>query len=127
MIRASQVDGVPLNGTGLRGTAWADGTRIGSLDDLREVMATSAPTATFEIDAFGFASRESDTSIAEFLGETGRITSGDGDAEMGPSGLLIEGFIYIPPGQHTITVLSDDGFDLSIGGVAFTSVDARRG
>ncbi|MEM6760453.1 MAG: LamG-like jellyroll fold domain-containing protein [Pseudomonadota bacterium] len=127
VIKAEDVAGVPLNGTGLRGSAWADGTRIGSLAAFEAVRTTTAPTAEFEISSFGFASRDSQTTIAEFLGDKGVITSGDGDAEMGPSGLLIEGFIYIPAGEHTITVTSDDGFALSIGGVPFTDFEGRKG
>ena len=126
-ISANDVNGIPLNGTGLNGTAWADGTKIWSLAAFAEVRASSAPTAEFEMSSFGFKSHQSDTSIAEFLGDKGQITSGDGTAEMGPSGLLIEGFIYIPPGEHTISVRSDDGFALSIGGVPFTMYDGYRG
>ena len=126
-IRADDVAGVPLNGTGLTGQAWADGSHIWSLQDFEKIRESTEPTAEFTIESFGFLSHKSDTSIAEFLGDKGQVTSGNGDAEMGPSGLLIEGFIYIPPGEHTISVRSDDGFALSIGGVPFTMFDGYKG
>ena len=127
VVSANSVEGVPINGTGLKGKAWADGTNIWSVTRLEEVINTTEHTAEFEISEFGFASRQSATSIAEYLGDKGQITAGDGNSEMGPSGLMIDGFIYIPPGEHTITVRSDDGFALKLGGVDFTEYDGWRG
>ncbi|MEM1074698.1 MAG: LamG-like jellyroll fold domain-containing protein [Pseudomonadota bacterium] len=127
ILNASEVAGIPLNGTGLTGKAWADGSNIWSITRLKEVIETATHTAEFEISEFGFRSRESDTSIAEFLGDRGQITAGNGDAEMGPSGMLIEGFVYIPPGEHTITLRSDDGFSLKLGGADFIEYDGWRG
>ena len=126
-VSIDSVAGVPVMGTGLMGSAWADGTKINSIADLQNLMGTVSPTATFEVSEFGFKSHESDTSIEEFLGDKGMVLSGDGMAEMGPSGLSFTGYIFIPAGEHTITVASDDGFQMSIGGVPFTSFEGRRG
>ncbi len=126
-ITASDVVGVPLQGSGLTGKAWADGTKIWSIERLREIIDQTAPTATFELSEFGFRSNDSTTSIAEFLGDKGEVTSGNGAAQMGPSGMMIEGFIYIPPGEHTVTVRSDDGFALQLGGVGFSAYEGARG
>ncbi len=125
-ISIDSVAGVPVMGTGLMGSAWADGSKINSITDLQVLMEATPPTATFEISEFGFKSHESDTSIEDFLGDKGMVLSGDGSAEMGPSGLSFTGYIFIPAGDHTITVASDDGFELSIGGVSFTSFEGRR-
>ncbi|MEL6642175.1 MAG: hypothetical protein AAFP98_12855, partial [Pseudomonadota bacterium] len=127
VVAADVVPGIPILGTGLTGQAWADGTNIRSISDLEEVIASTAPTATFEVSEFGFQSNDSDTTIEAFLGDKGMVLSGDGAAEMGPSGLSFQGFIYIPEGEHTITIVSDDGFDLSIGGVDFTAFEGVRG
>ncbi len=127
VISAGAVAGIPSVGTGLLGMAWADGTAIKTITDLRAIIEANAPTATFEIAELGFQSSDSETSIEAFLGDKGMILSGDGTAEMGPSGLWIEGYIYIPPGTHTITVASDDGFALSLGGVPLSSFEGRRG
>ncbi|MEM6941989.1 MAG: LamG-like jellyroll fold domain-containing protein [Pseudomonadota bacterium] len=127
VITTEETAGIPSVGTGLLGVAWADGTALNTISDLKDLIEATPPTATFEIAEFGFQSRQSDTSIEAFLGDKGMILSGDGSAEMGPSGLWMEGYVYIPPGQHTISVVSDDGFELSLGGIPFSSFEGRRG
>ncbi|MEM6945736.1 MAG: hypothetical protein AAF565_18490, partial [Pseudomonadota bacterium] len=119
---------VPVAGTGLMGQAFAPGTSIHNLSTLNGIIDGGAtPEAEFEISEIGFYSKDSDTSLTEFLGDNGVVTSGDGSIEMGPSGLLIEGFVYIPPGPHEIAVNSDDGFQLKLGGQDIISFEGQRG
>ncbi|MEL6217853.1 MAG: LamG-like jellyroll fold domain-containing protein, partial [Pseudomonadota bacterium] len=123
---ASAVTGVPATGTGLSGSAYAPGDRINSITDLRAIIAANTPDATFETTEFGYAAGNSDTTIAEFLAHDAASISGNGGLEMGPSGMVFEGFLYIPPGVHEIAITSDDGFALSIGGVAFSDFEGAR-
>ncbi|MEM9902142.1 MAG: LamG-like jellyroll fold domain-containing protein [Pseudomonadota bacterium] len=116
-IPTTALSGIPITGTGLTGLAYAPGTKIPSLDKLDEVIATTDPQAVFTAEEIAFAAKQSDTTLTEFLGDLGTVVDGDGSIEMGPSGLVLTGYIYIPPGDHTISVRSDDGFGLSLGGV----------
>ncbi len=125
-VAIGDVTGVPSSGTGLSGAAFVPGTSIWNITKAAEAAAGTAD-ATFEVSELYFGSRNSDTTVAEFLGEYGSITSGDGDVEMGPSALTFSGYIFIPAGVHQISVVSDDGFDLNIGGVDFSEFANGRG
>ena len=119
--------GVPAYGTGLSGLAYhPEDTSIWSIGKLLEAM-TQGPDATFTASELAFGGNKSDTTLAEFLGDDGTVTSGDGDLEMGPSGMAISGYIYIPPGVHEIAIASDDGFSLSLGGQPFSIFSGGRG
>jgi Ca2+-binding RTX toxin-like protein len=124
-VAIGDVTGVPSSGTGLTGAAYAPGTSIWNIDRAAEAAA-GTPDATFEVSELFFRSKNSDTTVAEFLGDHGTITSGNGDVEMGPSALTFSGYIYIPPGVHEIAVISDDGFGLEIGGVDFSEFANNR-
>ncbi|MEO1613187.1 MAG: PA14 domain-containing protein, partial [Pseudomonadota bacterium] len=89
-------------------------------------VAANDPDATFTATEIAYGAKQSDTSIAEFLGDDASSITGDGTLEMGPSALVLTGFIYIPPGTHTVSVVSDDGFSLSLGGVEFSEFDGKR-
>lgn len=127
-VDMSQITGIPGNGTGLAGEVYVPGTYIGSIDKLNQVIAAQGPDLTFTATELFYGSRKSDTSVTEFLAQDAASLSGDGTGlEMGPSGLAFHGYIYIPPGTHTIAVRSDDGFDLNIGGIDFTEYKWGRG
>ncbi|MEM8789984.1 MAG: LamG-like jellyroll fold domain-containing protein [Pseudomonadota bacterium] len=125
-IPIGQISGVPLAGTGLMGTAYAPGDSIRSLDDLADVIANNEPDATFVASELVYGAKDSDTSLAEFLAEDAGSIEGNGAVEMGPSGLVMKGFVYIPAGPHEVAVSSDDGFDLKLGGVDFTEFAGVR-
>jgi len=125
-VAQSAATGVPSSGTGLTGAAYAPGTGIWNIEKAAEAAAGTAD-ATFEVSELFFRNNKSDTTVAEFLGEYGTITSGDGNVEMGPSALTFSGYIYIPEGVHQISIISDDGFDLNIGGVDFSEFANGRG
>ncbi len=124
-VSSTDVTGVPSSGTGLTGAAFVPGTSIWNIAMAREA-AGGTPDATFVSSEIFYGSRNSDTTIAEFLGDDGASVEGDGDLEMGPSALTLSGFIYIPPGVHEIKVISDDGFDLNIGGADFSEFASGR-
>ncbi len=121
------IAGVPSTGTGLIGAAYAPGDFIKSIENLDDLIAANDPDATFVATKIAYGSRDSDTTIAEFLAEDADSIVGNGDLEMGPSGLTLTGYIYIPSGAHEISVVSDDGFKLELGGVDFSEFQGRRG
>lgn len=102
IISEGDISGVPSSGTGLRGAAYAPGDRIWSIDRLDEIITANDPDATFVSTKIAYGSRHSNTTIAEFLVEDATSIVGDGDLEMGPSGLTLNGYIYIPSGLHEV-------------------------
>lgn len=119
-------DGIPSQGTGLLGAAYVPGTGIYNIDKARDAAAGD-PDAEFNVAELAFRSNKSATTVAEFIGaENAATLTGNGDLEMGPSALSFNGYIYIPPGVHEIKVVSDDGFDLNIGGVDFSTFESGR-
>ncbi|MCG6882135.1 MAG: hypothetical protein LJE62_00090 [Silicimonas sp.] len=124
-VAVGDITGVPSSGTGLAGAAFVPGTSIWNIDKAA-TAAAGTPDATFVASELLFTSNNSDTTVSEFLGEYGSSIMGNGDAEMGPSALTFSGYIYIPPGVHEISIISDDGFDLNIGGVDFSSFESNR-
>ncbi|MEM9009949.1 MAG: LamG-like jellyroll fold domain-containing protein [Pseudomonadota bacterium] len=116
-----------MRGTGLAGQVYAPGSNIRSIDDLRELIDEATPDLRFTATELAYGARDSDTTVAEFLDHDAGSLSGNGDAfEMGPSGLVMKGFIFVPEGVHEIKVTSDDGFDLKIGGLDFSSFQNLR-
>ena len=124
-IAAADASGVPSEGTGLLGAAFVPGTKIWNTTMAREA-ASAEPNATFIASEVAYGSKQSDTTISEFLGNDADSVIGDGTLEMGPSALTLMGYIYIPQGVHEIAVVSDDGFELSIGGVDYSEFETGR-
>ena len=125
-VAMDTISGVPSFGTGLMGAAFVPGTSIWNTTKAAEAAA-GTPDATFIATELMYASRKSDTTVAEFIGEDAASLEGNGNLEMGPSALTLSGYIYIPPGVHEIKVVSDDGFELEIGGVDFSEFTGGRG
>lgn len=122
------VSDVPLTGTGLKGSVYVPEERFWTLTQLREIIAASAPVLDFRATRIEYRDHQNDTTVADFLREDAASLSGDGEAyEMGPSAFVLEGFIYISEGKHEITVNSDDGFALELGGVDYSSFETGRG
>ena len=105
--------------------AFVPGTSIWNIAKAAEAAA-GTPEATFVASELVYGARKSDTTIAGFLGDDAETLVGNGDLEMGPSALTLSGYIYIPPGVHEIKVVSDDGFELEIGGVDFSAFEGTR-
>ncbi len=120
--------GIPLSGTGLDGAVYAPGTYIHTIERLEQVIAdVGDPDLLFTATQLNYRGTGSNTTVADFIGNDADSLSGNGDAiEMGPSGMVLSGFIYIPPGMHEIEVVSDDGFSLQLGGVDFSEYENSR-
>ncbi|MEM9343764.1 MAG: LamG-like jellyroll fold domain-containing protein [Pseudomonadota bacterium] len=117
---------VPSEGSGLAGEVYVPDGRINNIDDLRD-LTNGAPQLSFVASEIAYAGRKSDTTVEEFLDHDAGSLTGDGSAyEMGPSGIVLTGYIYIPPGAHEITIASDDGFSLSLGGQSFSAFETPR-
>lgn len=125
-VEMGSISGIPSSGTGLLGAAFVPGTSIWNTTKAAEAAA-GTPDATFVATELMYASRKSETTVAEFIGDDAASLEGNGNLEMGPSALTLTGYIYIPPGVHEIKVVSDDGFELEIGGVDFSEFTGGRG
>ncbi len=120
--------GVPLSGSGLAGAVYAGVDRIRTISELEDlIVAADSPDLTFTATTLDYHSTENDPTVTEFLGPDGASIMGDGDAVLvDPAGFLMSGYIYIPPGTHEIEVVSDDGFQLVLGGVDFMTFEGTR-
>ena len=126
-LALTEVTGVPARGSGLAGKVYVPGTSINSIAALQEVIASQTPELTFTATELLYSGRRSDTTVSQFLDDDAASLSGDGTIlEMGPSGLTFTGFIFIPAGTHTITVISDDGYELKVGGELFSDFEGTR-
>ena len=125
VIPAADGNGIPSSGTGLMGAAFVTGSGIRNTEQAQQA-ADGTPVATFIATEIAYGARKSDTTISEFLGDDGASVQGDGNVEMGPSALTLNGYVYIPEGVHEIAVVSDDGYELEIGGVPFSDFEGQR-
>jgi hypothetical protein len=98
-VGMGSISGIPSSGTGLMGAAFVPGTSIWNTAKAAEAAA-GTPDATFVASEVMYASRQSETTVAEFIGNDAASLQGNGNLEMGPSALTLSGFIYIPPGVH---------------------------
>ena len=124
-VAMEAITGVPSLGTGLMGAAFVPGTSIWNTAQAA-AAAAGTPDATFIASEVMYGSRKSETTVAEFIGDDADSLEGNGDLEMGPSALTLSGYIYIPPGVHQIEIYSDDGFELTIGGVDYSEFTGGR-
>ncbi|MDJ1015811.1 MAG: hypothetical protein QNJ35_04790 [Paracoccaceae bacterium] len=125
-LSASAMTGVPAVGTGLSGAVYVPEGKIWNTE-MAAAAAAGDPAVTFTASEIAYGAKHSDTTIIEFLGDDAASIIGTGGGlEMGPSALTLNGFLYIPPGVHEIKVVSDDGFELKLGGVEFSSFEGVR-
>lgn len=125
-LALSGINGVPITGSGLAGAVFVPGTKIWNIETARDV-ASAAPELEFVSSEVAYGGKKSDTTVAEFLGDDAASLTGDGTAiEMGPSAITLIGYVFIPAGVHEIKIVSDDGFDLKIGGEDFASFEGTR-
>ena len=127
-LSISEIEDVPARGTGLAGSVWTPDARLSRLAELDQlVLRTPGPDATFTATQLFYGNWKNETTIQEFLAHDGASLSGKKNADMGPTGFTFKGYVYIPAGTHTVTVESDDGFGLRLGGQAFTQYEYGRG
>lgn len=114
-------------GSGLSARVYDRAGNFGSIHDLISQIATQAnPNATFSANRIDFGAQGSETTLAEFIGDAGMIGAG-GNTSMSTIGIQMTGFIWLEPGTHLITVQSDDGFLLRLGGETVSSFEGNRG
>ena len=125
-IAIGDLGNVPLVGTGLSGKVY-DADWVRSISELGRLIDTDpTPDATFTATGLQYYSREYEPTLAEFLADDADSIVGDGDMIMDGTGIVLEGFIVIPEGEHTLTIRSDDGFALFLGGAQVARHDGER-
>ncbi|MBU0498836.1 MAG: family 16 glycosylhydrolase [Gammaproteobacteria bacterium] len=114
-------------GTGLLGEIFDRSNHFSSVTDLESHIASlTAPTHSFDAKAIDFGNRTGDGNVAGFLGANGSLTSGNASTAMESIGIRLSGYIYLEAGEHRITVRSDDGYVLKLGGEVFSSHQSPR-
>lgn len=114
-------------GTGLVGEVFDRGTGFDSINDLIAQASTKAADHHFTaatVDFGGF--RQVDT-LGDFLGNNAVLSDGGEDSEMTTIGLHLKGYVWLSAGTHLVTVRSDDGFRLALGGDELSHYDWGRG
>jgi Ca2+-binding RTX toxin-like protein len=115
-------------GTGLTADVYDRSGNFASVQDLIAQVATQAnPNLSFDADRIDFGAQSMETTLAQFIGDAGSISGGGGNTQMSTIGLHLTGFIWLEPGTHLITVQSDDGFLLRLGGETISSFEGTRG
>jgi Ca2+-binding RTX toxin-like protein len=116
-----------LAGTGLNGAVFDRTGRFDSVDQLISQSATQAgPNHLFSASKIDFGDPGEERTLAEFLGTNGVAQTG-GATDFTTIGLKLSGFVWLEAGNHLITVRSDDGFQLSLGGEVVARHEYDRG
>jgi Ca2+-binding RTX toxin-like protein len=116
-----------LAGTGLNGAVFDRTGRFDSVDQLISQSATqSAPNHLFNAAKIDFGDPGEERTLAQFLGSNGTAQTG-GATDFTTIGLKLSGFVWLEAGTHLITVRSDDGFQLSLGGEVLSRHEGERG
>ncbi|MEL6479311.1 MAG: LamG-like jellyroll fold domain-containing protein [Pseudomonadota bacterium] len=112
----------------MNGEIYVSEEHLGRVDHLASLIASTDPDYTFTASEAVYGRGRSEISVEEFLREDADSLSGDASQTVFDDvGVTLSGFIYIPPGKHQVTVVSDDGFALSLGGVSFSAFEFGRG
>ncbi|MEM6549991.1 MAG: LamG-like jellyroll fold domain-containing protein [Pseudomonadota bacterium] len=125
-VPLSAIQRVPTQGTGLVGQIY-DSNFINSISSVDTVLAEGAGDRyTFEATDLFFRSGNNST-LADFLGEDADSLNANAEAiAMDTIAFDFSGYVFIPEGEHEITVRSDDGFRLSLGGQVVSSHNNSR-
>lgn len=114
--------------SGLFGEMW-DVASARSLTEAQASIDGVAPTATFRATLLDYPSGAdtlpSGKSLSDFLSHDAPSLVGL-DPQMTTSVLRFAGFIDIAAGEHALTVASDDGFGLWIGGARVAAHEGQR-
>lgn len=121
-----------MNGDGLNGRGY-----FGSVNDLPWARMKASGPADFTFmgtnlnytDNLNGGNNPAHTSINDFLAPNGgMVSNGAGTREFNQTVFKYSGFISIKdPGQYDFDVLSDDGFELRIGGQTVSKFESDRG
>ncbi|MBK9082492.1 MAG: hypothetical protein IPL88_10635 [Rhizobiales bacterium] len=106
--------------------------RAVAFDDIDALIAQTQTQAAanrhFTASRIDFDSAAHDaTTLGAFLGDAATLTDGGATTAMTTLGLRLTGFVHLSAGEHLVTVRSDDGFLLKIGGQVVSSYDWDRG
>ncbi|MGL6211669.1 MAG: LamG-like jellyroll fold domain-containing protein, partial [Paracoccaceae bacterium] len=113
-------------GTGLNGTVYDRSGSFSGINDLLAQTVTSGPTRSFTTSEVDFGATNGETTLSQFFGSNATLNAG-GATDMTTIGLRMTGFIWLPEGEHLLTVRSDDGFLLRLGGEDVLSFSGGRG
>lgn len=116
-----------LAGTGLVGEVYDRTGNFGSIDDLIAQTVTDTAAHQFTASRIDFGGNGESDSLGEFLDDAGALTGGGANTPMTTIGLHLQSCIWIGPGTHLVTVRSDDGYLLSLGGNVISSYARDRG
>ncbi len=118
-----------LAGTGLSGEVFDRGGSFSSIEDLIAQTVTSGADHHFvasKIDFGGFSESPAPT-LRLFFDGFATLSDGGEDTDMNTVGMHMHGFIWLEAGAHLVSVRSDDGFLLSLGGKVVSSYGSDRG
>ncbi len=118
-----------LAGTGLTGEVFDRGGSFSSIEDLIAQTVTSSADHHFTAEkiAFGGFAESPTPTLRSFFDGFATLSDGGEDTAMTTVGLHIHGFIWLEAGAHLVSVRSDDGFLLSLGGQVVASHAGDRG
>ncbi len=118
-------------GTGLAGEVHDRSGSFSGIADLIAQTVTSGPTGSFTAREVDFGATPGETTLGQFFGSNAVLAGGAGASraatDMTTIGLTLRGFVWLPEGDHLLTVRSDDGFLLRIGGQEVLSFAGGRG
>lgn len=126
-ISFDDLEAAPLTGTGLSGALYDTGAILSITEFGLLIDAGVAPVADFTSTRLSYGGVAPDATVAEFLGEDGASLSAASDMTMDGVGMIFSGYVLLPAGEHTLTVRSDDGFALFLGGAEVARYDTTRG
>ncbi|WP_417316423.1 beta strand repeat-containing protein [Cycloclasticus pugetii] len=116
---------------GLNGEYFGTNNQLETLNDFKSLIASKSADATFiasEIDySQGTAANDVGTgsSLQAFLGDDSTSLSNDpGDTTDG--GIRLSGYIYLEAGTYNFKVYADDGYEVTIDGVAVATESNKQ-
>lgn len=114
-------------GTGLAGDIFDRDSAFNSVDDLIAQAATKPASGHFTASKVDFGGPMEDGTLGQFLGLNAALTSGDAGTAMNTIGMHLTGYLWLGAGTHLVTVRSDDGFLLNLGGSEVSEYQWGRG
>ena len=113
------------------GEFWDASSRIATLDDALDIIATGPATATFDSSGIDYPDGDTNiipdaTTLADFLGSDAASLSGAQDTTMEQSVFRFTGFLSLDDADTLFSVGSDDGFQLTIDGDVISSFTRLR-
>jgi hypothetical protein len=121
--------GTSAGAASFNGTFWnAPASTFATITDAIGFATSNTPDATFQSTAIAYGDTPGFAigSLSDFLNADAGSIVGDGGVNFQESVLRLTGFSFLTTGD-AITVTSDDGFLLNIGGSEFSRFEGLRG